>query len=120
MGFLHHLPTTILMCIAMVLLGNPIYAQEEKAHSDEQIIQAFTSQETKDSELITINDQRKRLVMFVLGVPLLILVLVTGALGVAMGIYGKPVFVAHMICAGLSMTLALGHAIVGLVWFFPF
>jgi len=48
------------------------------------------------------------------------LLLVTGGLGVAMGVYGKQVFVAHMICAGLSMTLAIAHAIVGIVWFYPF
>ena len=60
------------------------------------------------------------LVMFVLGVPLLFLLLTTGVLGIAMGVYGKPVFVAHMVCAGLSMTLAVAHAIVGLVWFYPF
>ena len=58
--------------------------------------------------------------MFVMGVPLLILLLVTGALGIAMGVYGKQVFVAHMVFAGLTMTLALAHAVVGIVWFYPF
>ncbi len=65
-------------------------------------------------------DQTRRWVMFALGAPLLILLLVTGGLGVAMGVYGKPVYLAHMICAGLSITLALVHAIVGIVWFRPF
>jgi hypothetical protein len=58
--------------------------------------------------------------MFGLGAPLLILLLITGSLGVAMGVYGKPVYLAHMVCAGLSVTLAIVHAIVGLVWFRPF
>jgi hypothetical protein len=65
-------------------------------------------------------DQTRRWVMFGLGAPLLVLLLATGALGVAMGVYGKPVYLAHMICAGLSITLAIVHAIVGLVWFRPF
>jgi len=65
-------------------------------------------------------DQTRRWVMFFLGAPLLLLVLVTAALGVAMGVYGKPVYLAHMICAGLSVTLAIVHAIVGIVWFRPF
>ena len=81
---------------------------------------AFTSQEVKDSDVIAIDEKKKRLIMFFLGVPLLILLFTTGALGIAMGVYGKQVFVAHMICAGLSMTLALGHAVVGIVWFYPF
>jgi hypothetical protein len=58
--------------------------------------------------------------MFLLGVALLTLVLITGGLGIAMGVYGKQVFVAHMIFAGLSMTLAIAHAIVGIVWFYPY
>ena len=65
-------------------------------------------------------DQTRRWVMFFLGAPLLLLLLVTGGLGIAMGVYGKPVFLAHMIFAGFSVTLAIVHAIVGLVWFRPF
>lgn len=84
------------------------------------VMQAFTSNEVKDSEIVAIDDETKRLVMFFLGVPLLILLIATVILGIAMGVYGKQVFLPHMICAGLSMTLALGHAVVGLVWFYPF
>jgi hypothetical protein len=64
--------------------------------------------------------QKKHLTMFLLGVPLLILLLITGALGIAMGVYGKQVFVLHMISAGLTITLAFVHAIVGGIWFYPF
>ena len=64
--------------------------------------------------------QKKHLTMFLLGVPLLILLLTTGALGIAMGIYGKQVFMLHMISAGLTITLAFVHAIVGVIWFYPF
>lgn len=84
------------------------------------VIQSFASDKSAKSELVQIEDQTKRLVMFVMGVPLLILIFVTAALGVAMGVYGKQVFVPHMVCAGLSLTLALGHAVVGIVWFYPF
>jgi len=64
--------------------------------------------------------QKKHLTMFLLGAPLLILLLITGALGIAMGVYGKQVFVLHMISAGLTITLAFVHAIVGVIWFYPF
>ena len=72
------------------------------------------------SVIVQIPDQRKRLIMFIMGIPLLIFIATTVALGVAMVVYGKKVFVPHMIFAGLSLTLALGHAVVGLVWFNPF
>ncbi len=83
-------------------------------------MQAFISREIEESEIIVIGDKTKRLIMFLLAVPLLLLLIATVALGVAMGIYGKQVFLPHMICAGLSLTLALAHAVVGIVWFFPF
>lgn len=85
-----------------------------------RVMQAFSNDKSEKSELVAIEDKTKRLVMFIMGVPLLLLILATVSLGVAMVVYSKPVFVAHMICAGLSLTLALGHAVVGIVWFYPF
>lgn len=93
---------------------------DSAGESEAQIIQKFTSQESIDSEIVTIDDQRKRQIMFAMGVPLLLFIIITVALGVAMGVFGKDVYIAHMVFAGLSLTLALGHAIVGLVWFWPF
>lgn len=117
---------TKLLVIAFLFLVYAVpaslWAEDEKANQENnsQVIQAFTSQELVESEHITIEDQEKRLIMFLLGVPLLIFLLATTGLGIAMGVYGKQVFVAHMVCAGLSVTLAIAHAIVGIVWFYPF
>jgi len=94
--------------------------QEAAEQGSASVIQSFASDKSAKSELVAIEDKTKHLVMFIMGVPLLILLLATAALGVAMGVYGKQVFVPHMICAGLSLTLALGHAVVGIVWFYPF
>ena len=94
--------------------------QLAKEEASASVIQSFVSDESEKSELVAIQDKTKRLVMFLLGVPLLILLVATAVLGVAMGVYGKQVFVPHMVCAGLSLTLALGHAVVGIVWFYPF
>ncbi|MDT8384025.1 MAG: hypothetical protein RRB22_06385 [Gammaproteobacteria bacterium] len=93
---------------------------EDSEQQSASVIQSFDSDRSAKSALVAIEDQTKRLVMFFMGVPLLIFLIATAALGVAMGVYGKPVFVAHMVCAGLSLTLALGHAVVGIVWFYPF
>ena len=84
------------------------------------VMQAFTSKEPVENKVVVIEDKTKRIVMFLMGVPLLLLLITTVILGIAMGVYGKRVFLAHMLCAGLSMTLALAHAVVGIVWFYPF
>lgn len=94
--------------------------EEAAGENSSQVLKGFNQDRSAPSEIVSIPDERKRLVMFVMGVPLLILIILTVALGIAMVVFGKQVFVAHMICAGLSLTLALGHAIVGMVWFFPF
>jgi hypothetical protein len=119
---------TILRSVAAVLLASlsilsalPAYA-EDASHEGEsaQILQAFNKQHREAEHAKAISDNDKQRIMFMLGVTLLTMVLITGGLGIAMGLFGKQVFVAHMIFAGLSMTLAVVHAIVGIVWFFPF
>lgn len=98
----------------------PAYAQEQSAQpSGTQILQSFEHAEAPAPQ-VNPEDRTRRWVMFALGAPLLILLLITGSLGIAMGVYGKPVYLAHMVCAGLSVTLAIVHAVVGLVWFRPF
>lgn len=112
----------------MLLLAAKVFAASDEVvgeapvepATEQQVIQAFTSDEKIESDIVTIEDREKRLIMFIMGVPLLIFIFITAGLGIAMGVYGKDVFVAHMVFAGLSLTLALAHAIVGVVWFFPF
>jgi hypothetical protein len=123
----------IVCLLVLILAGIPLLSHANESASTEGrsgeaveeqgsavVMQAFTNDKSEKSVLVAIEDETKRLVMFVMGVPLLLLIIATVALGVAMGVYGKPVFVPHMVCAGLSLTLALGHAVVGLVWFYPF
>lgn len=117
-------PVLIFLFIPGVLLpgvGSATTSNTATGDDSMQIMKEF-SQEGRDakSEIVQIPDQRKRLIMFIMGIPLLIFITTTVCLGVAMVVYGKQVFVAHMIFAGLSLTLALGHAVVGVVWFNPF
>ena len=92
------------------------------AHADEsglQIVESFN----KGGNIQNPNDptaKRKQEIMFVMGIPLLIMLIATAILGIAMGVFGKKLFLAHMVVASLSLCLAIVHAIVGLVWFFPF
>lgn len=109
------------LAFVSTLIAFPAYAEEaNQANDSAQILQAFNQQHRESEHAKSITDKDKQRVMFMLGVVLLTLVLITGGLGIAMGVYGKQVFVAHMIFAGLSMTLAVAHAIVGIVWFYPF
>lgn len=85
------------------------------------VLEAFDQQQVQRvKQASELNDHNKRLIMFSLAIPLFILLLITGGLGVATGVFGKKLFIPHMIFAGLTVTLALAHAIVGLVWFYPF
>lgn len=110
----------ILVFPGLLSASEETQSQEPTSESEAQIIQKFTSTQSTESEIVTISDQRKRQVMFAMGVPLLLFIIITVGLGIAMGVFGKDVYIAHMVFAGLSLTLALGHAIVGLVWFWPF
>jgi hypothetical protein len=85
-----------------------------------QMMEAFSRDATQAEDSNVLKDHKKHVIMFLMGVPLLILILITGALGIAMAVFGKQVFMLHMIFAGLSVTLALAHVVTGLVWFYPF
>lgn len=111
----------ILAALLAIPIVFPAYADETTKGSDSaQIMREFNQQRVEAERAKSITDKDKQRIMFLLGVVLITLVLTTGGLGIAMVVYGKPVFVAHMIFAGLSITLALVHAIVGIVWFYPF
>jgi len=112
----------ILAASFLILNINPANAEDANQAGEDsaQILQAFNKQHREAEHAKSITEKDKQRIMFLLGVVLITLVLITGGLGIAMGLYGKPVFVAHMVFAGLSITLAIVHAIVGLVWFYPF
>ncbi len=113
-----------LFVVVVLSVAAPGYADESVEQKVEQqssgVLQAFENDRSAKSELVAIELKTKHLIMFLMGIPLLLLIIATVALGVAMVVYGKRVFVPHMVCAGLSLTLALGHAVVGIVWFYPF
>lgn len=113
-----------MLCGLLLILAAPLPAtagQETGAeHSDVAVMGAFTDAEIQEGEAVQISDQKKRIVMFTMGISLLVLLLITASLGISMVVQGKQVFVAHMIFAGLSVTLAIAHSVVAIVWFFPF
>jgi hypothetical protein len=101
------------------LLTVPAFAAEQAAgENPAQVMQEFNKADSQRSER-DISDHRKQQIMFIMGIALLVFIVTTVSLGIAMVVFAKPVFVAHMIFAGFSLTLAIAHAIVAVVWFFP-
>ncbi len=85
------------------------------------VLEQFDRQQAQRvNQASELSDHGKHVIMFLLAVPLFILLLATGGLGIATGVYGKQLFIPHMICAGLTITLAIAHVIAGIVWFYPF
>ncbi len=96
-------------------------AEKSQETNGTEVLEAFdTAQVKRVKEAGAVSDHEKQVIMFALGVPLVVLLLITGGLGIATGLYGKQLFIPHMVFAGLTVTLALAHVIVGLVWFYPF
>lgn len=107
--------------ILLHMISLPVAYAAEKTTSGEnpaQVMEQFNSRANEPS-VVDISDRRKQQIMFLMGITLLVFIVTTVSLGVAMVVYAKRVFVAHMIFAGFSLTLAVAHAIVAIVWFFP-
>jgi hypothetical protein len=110
--------------ITVMLPWQPLAAAEQpqgpRQQGDISIVQAFAEDKVEEGQAVKISEKRKHFWLFIMGLTLLILILLTAAMGIMMGIYGKDVFVAHMVLAGLTVTLAIAHAIAAIVWFNPF
>ena len=98
-----------------LVLSSGVYANERA-----DVLKSFHGSER--GELIESYDEQKfqHEVMFYMGTILLLFVFLTAGFGIAMVLKGKEVFVQHMICAGVTVFLAVAHAVVAIVWFFPF
>ncbi len=88
--------------------------------SDMKIMRGFADQQAEEGEAVKISDKEKHRWLFFMGASLLLLILSTASFGIATGVFGKNYFVAHMVTAGLTVTLALAHAVAATVWFYPF
>ena len=120
-----HKHLIIFFWLISLLLGVhalPAFSAENQADVEEggQVMQGFTELNLQKDKIKGMSDKKKHIVLFSMGISLVILILTTAGLGLAMVLYRKPVFVAHMIFAGMSVTLALVHALAAMIWFFPF
>jgi len=111
--------------ICLLFFALPLQAEESVATQQplnaEKVMQQFNAgvDDTESPER-KISDKSKHEVLFWMGAGLLLGLLLTGGFGVAVGVLGKDLFVAHMICAGLTITLGIAHAVTAFVWFWPY
>lgn len=101
---------------AVMLLTTPARA----ANESQEVMQGFVNKEKTISEHVLIETKQKHQILFFMGVTLLLSIFATAGFGIAMAMYGKQVFVPHMIFAGITVFLSLAHAVTAVVWFFPF
>ena len=84
------------------------------------VLAPFVEKEEVLGEAVAIDDEQKHLILFYMGVLLLFLILGTAIIGLQMALFGKQLFVQHMVSAGFTVFLSLAHAVTAIVWFFPF
>ena len=120
-------PSYAIQLLAVLLLlfciAGPGAAQSEAEPQDASsaaVMEAFNQQALENARAFELTEQDKHQILFIMGVALLVLLGATAYFGIRMGISGKDVFVQHMLCAGLTLTLAIVHAVTSIVWFFPF
>ena len=114
-GFRKYLLMVILGVLFVGGISSYAYADEKG-----EIIEGFIAHQSQEHGVKAISDHRRHQILFVMGAFLLTGILVTAGLGIAMVLFGKEVFLAHMISAGLTVFLAIAHAVASMVWFFPF
>jgi hypothetical protein len=112
-------PLLLVMCFVAPTAVRAADVPEQQNDGAQVMAEFQKDQKAEDGANRALSDKDKRRVLFLLGVPLLICLIITAGLGVAMVVYGKSVFKAHMIFAGLSLSLAGAHVVAALVWFLP-
>ncbi len=112
----------VALCLGAMVLPAKATAKEEGQTAAEaaQVLEGFHAIEEERRQSNELTTKEKHQIMFLMGISLLVLLLLTAYFGIATGVYGKPLFVPHMVCAGLSVTLAIAHSVVAVVWFYPY
>ena len=120
------------VCLSLLLLSAPAATfadgagpsagdNGDQSEGGVSVMQSFNKEQNHTlDQVIAISEHEKQVIMFIMGASLLIAVITTASLGIAMVLHGKEVFLAHMVSAGISVFLAIAHAVVAVVWFFPF
>jgi len=116
--------STLLVLMASLIVASvslPVMAAGEQTGNDSHSVLApFIEQEQELGDAVAISDEEKHVILFYMGMFLLFLIITTAVIGLQMAMFGKQLFVQHMISAGFTVFLSLAHAVTAIVWFFPF
>jgi hypothetical protein len=112
------LPVLVLLSVLSWACLPVCLADSQPATSGPQILEEFQRQQR--ARTTSIAEHERQVIMFSIGAVLLLALVSTASVGIAVGVFGKPLFLLHMILAAVTVTLAVVHVIVGVVWFFPF
>ena len=110
-------------CARDIRASCPAETANSAEQQSQEVLRGFIEQQQTqplDEQGFGAEIKQKRQILFLMGIVLLIGIFTTLSLGIAMALYNKPVFVAHMVFAGITATLALVHAVTAMVWFYPF
>lgn len=80
----------------------------------------FNNLHQDETGLLKVSTKERHKILFWMGLGLIIGLLVTAGFGLNMVLGGRPLFIWHMLFAGISITLAIAHAVTAMVWFYPF
>jgi len=92
----------------------------QEVNNSHSVLAPFIEKEEVLGDAVAIDDEQKHLILFYMGMALLFLIITTAVIGLQMALFGKQLFVQHMISAGFTVFLSLAHAVTAIVWFFPF
>lgn len=111
-----------ILLLPLLFLVAPIAKAQDAQPADDSmaVMEVFKEQALLDQQVHEMSEQDQHEVLFFMGAALLLLLLATAYFGVNMVVFDKPYFVQHMICAGLTVTLGIAHAVAAVVWFYPF
>ena len=106
--------------MALAAPASPTTAAPSSEASAERVMQHYTEQQDEESPERKISIRSKHEVLFWMGTALLLFLLLSAFFGVGTGVLGKDWFIPHMICAGITVTLGIAHAVTAFVWFYPY
>jgi len=111
----------LLLLPLLLIIASPVCLAGQQAADDSlEVMRGFNQDAQAKHAENEMTDEAKHKILFYMGLSLLILLCTTAYFGVSMVVFNQEVFVKHMISAGLTVTLGLAHAVVAVVWFFPF
>ncbi len=110
----------VLPVMAQAAPPSPVAPAPSSEVSAERVMQHYAAQQDEVSPQRKISLRSKHEVLFWMGAALLLFLLLSAFFGVGTGVLGKDWFIPHMICAGITVTLGIAHAVTAFVWFYPY